>query len=303
MLNYSAEQFEAINSSDSGFYEEAAELSLEFIGERRQLALLLDSQSTDELILSQAEKVIYTNNALINRVVAHVLVIRKHLTEEQQELLISLCNDVIHGRAAKGRLQSESSTNNDNRNFDPGKEKVMGLGRRNGEGCLSQNIIFTPEQIPIIDQLDPDFEIKTAALRDLASKEYSHFYLLLTQTNSSDEVIRVQLEILLEIRIKLERRIVQHIIRIRSILSPKQQKNLAGLCGSCRGSQGIGKRELKDLCAEYNLDVTTVLQTLRRENIHAQAEMSIKTIAEKNQMSPVDVYMIIRKNSNKSKPN
>jgi len=53
-----------------------------------------------------------------------------------------------------------------------------------------------------------------------------------------------------------------------------------------------------DLCDEYNLDISHVLQILKKENIQAQAEMNIKAIAEQNQMSPVDVYTIIRNNLN-----
>lgn len=57
---------------------------------------------------------------------------------------------------------------------------------------------------------------------------------------------------------------------------------------------GLGKRLLKDLCAEYNLDETSVLEILKAEQIDAKMDMKIKTIAEQNQMSSVDVYMIIK---------
>ncbi len=56
---------------------------------------------------------------------------------------------------------------------------------------------------------------------------------------------------------------------------------------------GLGKRILKDLCAEYNLNITEVVQSLAKHGIGAKAEMNIKTIAEENQTSPFDVYNYI----------
>ena len=54
------------------------------------------------------------------------------------------------------------------------------------------------------------------------------------------------------------------------------------------------KKLLKDICAEYQLDTASVLEILKTEQINATADMTIKAIAEKNQMSPIDVYTIIR---------
>lgn len=65
---------------------------------------------------------------------------------------------------------------------------------------------------------------------------------------------------------------------------------------------GLGKLNLNNLCDEYNLDITAVLLILEKENINANAEMSIKTISEENQMSPVDIYTIIKNNLNSNNP-
>ncbi|MBN2377148.1 MAG: DUF1080 domain-containing protein [Sedimentisphaerales bacterium] len=63
---------------------------------------------------------------------------------------------------------------------------------------------------------------------------------------------------------------------------------------------GLGKRTLKSLCDEYNLDIAEVIQALEKQDIHAGAEMDIKTIAEQNQTSPMEVYAVIWSNVNNS---
>lgn len=56
---------------------------------------------------------------------------------------------------------------------------------------------------------------------------------------------------------------------------------------------GLGKKALNELCEQYGLDVTEVIQILKDNNIAADENMSLKAIAEKNQTSPIDVYTIL----------
>ncbi len=57
---------------------------------------------------------------------------------------------------------------------------------------------------------------------------------------------------------------------------------------------GLGKWTLADLCQEYNLDITVVLQTLRKKRIEATSGMKIRQITEYNDLRPFDVYEIIK---------
>jgi AraC-like DNA-binding protein len=59
---------------------------------------------------------------------------------------------------------------------------------------------------------------------------------------------------------------------------------------------GIGKRSLTDICQTYDLKISVILQRLANQGIHATAELSLKEIAEQNNMSPIDVYGVISKN-------
>ena len=57
---------------------------------------------------------------------------------------------------------------------------------------------------------------------------------------------------------------------------------------------GLGRRSLADICQEYDLDIPTILRGLTDKNIKAEAAMTIKKIAEENNMSPIDVYGAIK---------
>jgi hypothetical protein len=60
---------------------------------------------------------------------------------------------------------------------------------------------------------------------------------------------------------------------------------------------GLGRRSLADICQEYNLNIPTILRVLTDKNIKAEAEMTIKNIAEQNSISPIDVYEVIKETS------
>ena len=242
-LAFTNEQDKAIRQSDPDFDTEAAELSLAFIAERQQLARLLDaSGSTDEQITSQVEKLIKANHTMIRRVVTHILTIRKHFSPQQQQQLMHLCSNIIQGRAGKGRLLGGGKGGSGKQHFGQGRGNGRGPGRgwgrgqgrrRRYRGGLSRNVEFTPEQIQVIQQLDPGFEAKSTEFATTASKEHEQLALLLETSSASDDVILQQLEKLLEARAQLERLISQHVLLIRPHLSPEQQKIIVGLSANC----------------------------------------------------------------------
>jgi Spy/CpxP family protein refolding chaperone len=240
-LAFTNEQDKAIRQSDPDFDTEAAELSLAFIAERQQLARLLDaSGSTDEQITAQVEKVIKANHTLIKRVITYILAIRKHLLPQQQQQLMQLCGNIIQGRAGKSCLLGATNGGSGKQYFGQGKGNGRGpsLGRGQGRrrkyrGGLSRDVEFTPEQLRAIQQLDPEFEAKSIEFATTASKEHEQLASLLNTPSANDKVILQQLEKLLEARAQLERLTSQHVLLIRPLLSPEQQKNLVGLCANC----------------------------------------------------------------------
>jgi hypothetical protein len=58
---------------------------------------------------------------------------------------------------------------------------------------------------------------------------------------------------------------------------------------------GLGRRSLADICQEYNLHIPTIVRRLADKSIKAAAGLTIKEIAEKNKLSAIDVYEVIRR--------
>ena len=155
---------------------------------------------------------------------------------------MQLCGNIIQGRAGKRCLLGATNGGSGKQHFGQGKGNGRGPGRgwgrgqgrrRRYRGGLSRNIEFTPEQIQAIQQLDPGFEAKSVEFAKIASKEHEQLSLLLETPSTNDNVILQQLEKLLEARAQLERLTSQHVLLIRSHLSPEQQKILVGLSANC----------------------------------------------------------------------
>jgi hypothetical protein len=53
---------------------------------------------------------------------------------------------------------------------------------------------------------------------------------------------------------------------------------------------GWGKRKVNDICSEYNLNLDQILQGLTKMEIKAEADQTLKQIAEANGTSPLEVY-------------
>jgi len=53
---------------------------------------------------------------------------------------------------------------------------------------------------------------------------------------------------------------------------------------------GMGNLTLADLCSQFNLNMRVITRGLGKQNIKAREDMTLRQIAEKNQISPIDVY-------------
>lgn len=65
--------------------------------------------------------------------------------------------------------------------------------------------------------------------------------------------------------------------------------------------QGLGQMPLAQLCANYNIELSSILQGLQERNISADENQSLKQIADENEMTPRDIYEIIREIKNVTK--
>jgi len=57
---------------------------------------------------------------------------------------------------------------------------------------------------------------------------------------------------------------------------------------------GTGNLTLADFCHQYNLNINMIIRSLKDINIASNADMTIKTVGETNNMSPTDVYQHIK---------
>jgi len=60
---------------------------------------------------------------------------------------------------------------------------------------------------------------------------------------------------------------------------------------------GFGNLALADICEKYHLNTENILNALALESINADPAMSIRMIATQNQVSPFDIYLIIKTES------
>lgn len=57
---------------------------------------------------------------------------------------------------------------------------------------------------------------------------------------------------------------------------------------------GFGRRDLADICKEYNLDIAAISAALKADNINAAPEMSVRAIAEESGADPIQIFEKIK---------
>lgn len=84
-------------------------------------------------------------------------------------------------------------------------------------------------------------------------------------------------------------------------LTPVQVYNIAvGESGRRKSGQsgagrGLGRKTLREFCAEEGLDLTTSLERLRAAGLEADAQMSLRDIAQQGGLRPADLLDVLKK--------
>ena len=247
-LELSPAQNDTVQSTEPDFQREAAELSEAFRRERHTLARLLeDTQSSNEQILDQVEKVIAAHDDLLRRVVRYVLAVRTHLDATQKQKLMHLCGRIIRGRPARGRLQGLSNGNQIGEQPDNGYQRRRGWGQGRGNGGqgrgygggrgrgqgrgrygrrwqgFAQSLALTPEQMQIAKELDPTFEEESLTRQEEVRAYQEQFAQRLENPDSTDDEVWQRLKEFTAAYHQLERRTAQHVVLLRAYLTPQQQ--------------------------------------------------------------------------------
>jgi hypothetical protein len=105
------------------------------------------------------------------------------------------------------------------------------------------------------------------------------------------------------IRVTAENQILLEISKINHLspqqvylaMRPKEVSNNPNKLLPDSPIPGTGRRTIAGICNEYNLNIPAIMRDLSKENIKASADMSLKKIAEKNNLNTLDVYEILRR--------
>jgi hypothetical protein len=98
-LKLSDEQIEQINRLDPSFESDIARFGIALKKEQARLVSMFENPHIDEGgLLGQIKQLISVHNELERRVAKHVLLLRPHLTAEQQGWLVGLCCELLESR-------------------------------------------------------------------------------------------------------------------------------------------------------------------------------------------------------------
>ncbi len=147
--------------------------------------------------------------------------------------------------------------------------------------------------------------IKTEAARDYGEPPYGRAELSSLKNFSAKMGLDLAKSLMLlrnaGIQVENEQQVLLDIAK-KNNTSPQQLYMLMKLEGEPSGGnvfpaeqgKGFGKRRLSEVCRQYGLDTTEVLEVLASEDIAATPDLTIKQIAEQNGMAPREVFTAIR---------
>jgi len=145
-----------VRRTDPGFHDDMADLKSQLANERDTLASLLeDTESSDQAVLSQVEKVVEAQGRIERRVVDHLLKIRKHLSPDQRRKLFDLVARRVRrqGRGPGGPM-APGRNENGGRRRPPGGLRRPGL--RNGDRLRGRGPARRPWRDDPVDSAAPE---------------------------------------------------------------------------------------------------------------------------------------------------
>jgi hypothetical protein len=232
-LLLNARQIGDICKADCGFSEEAFELNRKLAEGRFQLADLMESDgASDDAIMAQVETVIADHEALVDRVVTHVLRIRPYLTLEQQSKLMGMCVDSLNGRwCIRARYGQQGSAESGRRGGGPPPwAGGASANRPGGGGGIGRTLAD-------VRRGDSEFASDIDSLGAELSSERAKLAALLSDQASTDDQIRRQVKAFGDVHDAMERSIASHVLKVRKTLTVEQQKSLILMC--TRGIRGM----------------------------------------------------------------
>jgi Spy/CpxP family protein refolding chaperone len=106
---------------------------------------------------------------------------------------------------------------------------------------LSQWLALSPTQQQDLAKDDPNYDADWAALRNNVWAERQSLATMLQAADAKEADVLAQVDRVSASENALQRRVTQHILRLRAGLTPEQQQNLMGLCANAVSGQGYGR--------------------------------------------------------------
>lgn len=79
--------------------------------------------------------------------------------------------------------------------------------------------------------------------------------------------------------------------QVYNVIKPAPSAKAAGMPD--HPGMGFGRKTVKDVCSEYSLNLDSMLKSLKAEGFEAEADATMKQIAEKYDMDPHGVYELM----------
>ncbi len=225
----------SIAESEAKFNEEISLLVSKLKETQTNLMDTLENpQSTNETILEHVDYVNEAHQNLIRKVGQHIVKLRNELGQENQDELMKLCAEAISAPMKRlgarndeqgGRGYRYGQQNRGQRGSGMGYNQQFRFWNR-----LTNRLRLTAEQVTQIQKADPNFETESNILYEELTNERQKLLSVFENLQSSDEQLLEQLENMILTHSKVERKIAEHVMVLRSFLTIEQQKWLIGLC-------------------------------------------------------------------------
>lgn len=107
-----------------------------------------------------------------------------------------------------------------------GQPRNAGQAAHGGEREVARWLSLTSEQEQKLQAADPSFESDRLALHQELDAARDDLIAVLEKDSASDQEILAKVERTIDIDARLERRVVQHLLKVRTQLTPQQRRQL-----------------------------------------------------------------------------
>lgn len=197
------------------------------------LAALLEAGAPSEEIMRQSESVSSAHENLLRVVADHVISLRGQVSGKSRQYLMQSCS----GQLCRGCRGAGCGMGRGRRRGMGRMGQGRGRGRNRAGACqaFTDTLMLTEQQNARVAAVDPNAAVEIAGLQQDLMAVRHDFAQAITDDQIGPEQLHRTLDKVVDLHRALDKRIIEHVLALREVLTVSQQKRLAGLC---RGSGG-----------------------------------------------------------------